>query len=87
MISQRIINSSSCYFPVATALIAHQLSFSFSAKYLEMHCTRTQSQLTNFLRRSPADLITIAGEEVSVRAQVRAMLINQEHDVLVCPSN
>lgn len=73
-------------FPCRHSFNRSSIKFSFSAKYLEMHCTRTQSQLTNFLRRSPADLITIAGEEISVRAQVRAMLINQEHDVLVCPS-
>ena len=46
-----------------------QLKLSFSAKYLDFPCVRSQSQLSHFLRHSPADLITVPGSEQSYSAK------------------
>lgn len=58
----------------------------FSAKYLDLSCTRTKKELTRFLRESPADLITIPGSEHSFKAKIIAILIHNESDILYCPS-
>lgn len=58
----------------------------FSAKHLDLPCTRTKKELTRFLRESPADLITIPGSEHSFKAKIIAILIHNESDILYCPS-
>lgn len=63
-----------------------RLKFSFSAAFLAQPPVRTQRDLSQFLRHSPADLITIPGEEEGYRARIRALLLQQDSDVLQCPS-
>jgi AraC-like DNA-binding protein len=58
----------------------------FSSKYLDLLCSRTKLELTQFLRNSPADLITIHGSEQSFKAKIRAIIIHHESDILYCPS-
>jgi AraC-like DNA-binding protein len=58
----------------------------FHAKYLDLPCVRTRTELTRFLRDSPADLITIPGSGQSFKAKIRAILIHDESDILFCPS-
>lgn len=58
----------------------------FNAKYLDLPCVRTRKELTQFLRDSPADLITIPGSEQSFKAKIRAILIHDDNDILYCPS-
>jgi len=58
----------------------------FHTKYLDLPCVRTRKELTRFLRDSPADLITIPGSGQSYKAQIRAILIHDENDILYCPS-
>lgn len=62
------------------------LNISFSAEFLALPPVRTQRDLSGFLRNSPADLITIPGEEQSYRARIRSMLLRQDLQVLNCPS-
>lgn len=62
------------------------LKLSFSSDYLALPPVRTQRELSRFLRDSPADFITIPGEEQSYRMRIRTMLLHQESDVLQCPS-
>jgi AraC-like DNA-binding protein len=62
------------------------VKLSFSKKYLDLPCVRTNKELTRFLRDSPADLITIPGSEHSFKAKVIAILIHNEDDALYCPS-
>ncbi len=62
------------------------VKFCFQTKYLDLPCVRTRKELTRFLRESPADLITIPGSGQSYKAQIRAILIHDESDILYCPS-
>ena len=62
------------------------LKLSFSAEFLALPPVRTQRDLSRFLQHSPADLITIPGKEVSYRARIRSLLLNQETEVLLCPA-
>lgn len=62
------------------------LKLSFNASLLTLTPVRTQRDLALFLKRSPADLITIPGEEQSYRARIRSGLLYQDADVLQCPS-
>ncbi len=61
------------------------LKLCFSAEYLAYPPIRTQRDLSHFLKHSPADLITIPGEENSYRARIRSLLLNQETKVMQCP--
>ncbi len=61
------------------------LKLCFSAEYLEYSPIRTQRDLSLFLKHSPADLITIPGEENSYRARIRSLLLHQETKALQCP--
>jgi len=58
----------------------------FAAKYLDLTGVRTHAQLTQFLRHSPADLITIPGSEQSVKATIKQVLLNQDCELFSCPS-
>ncbi len=62
------------------------MKFSFSSEFLALPPARTQRDLSQFLRHSPADLITIPGEEQSYRGRIRLLLLNQDSEVLQCPS-
>jgi len=62
------------------------LKLSFAAEYLGLPCVRTQRELSDFLRNSPADLITIPGDEKSYRARIRSLLLHQGREVLLCPA-
>ena len=46
---------------------------------------RTQRDLSIFLKNSPADLITIPGEDQTYKARIRSLLIHQKQDILNCP--
>jgi AraC-like DNA-binding protein len=61
------------------------LKLNFSADYLQLSPVRTQRDLSIFLKNSPADLITIPGEEKSYKARIRSLLIHQQYSVLCCP--
>ncbi len=61
------------------------LKLCFSAEFLECSPVRTQRDLALFLKHSPADLITIPGEENSFRARIRSLLLHQETNILQCP--
>lgn len=62
------------------------LQLSFSAELLTLPLVRSQRDLSDFLRHSPADLITIPGEERSYRGRIRSRLLQQHRGVLNCPS-
>jgi len=62
------------------------VKFCFAAKYLELPGARTRQDLMQFLRDSPADLITIPGSEQSVSATIRRVLLHHSGDSLRCPS-
>ena len=62
------------------------LKLSFSTDFLALRPVRTQRDLSGFLKHSPADLITIPGEEQSYRARIRSLLLHQDSEVLQCPS-
>ena len=62
------------------------VKFCFHTKYLDLPCVRTRKELTRFLLESPADLITIPGSGQSYKAQIKAILMHDESDVLYCPS-
>jgi len=61
------------------------MKISFNLHYLELAPIRNQRDLQLFLKDSPADLITIPGEEISYRAKIRTQLIMQPQDILHCP--
>ncbi|MEH6649737.1 MAG: AraC family transcriptional regulator [Motiliproteus sp.] len=62
------------------------MKLSFSAALLALPPVRTQRELSRFLKNSPADLITIPGEEASYRARIRSGLLHQGAEILLCPS-
>jgi len=72
-------------FPCRHQFNCSVMKISFSTDSLALPPTRTQRELSGFLRNSPADLITIPGEENSYRGRIRAILLNQESLVLQCP--
>ncbi|MEH6579388.1 MAG: AraC family transcriptional regulator [Amphritea sp.] len=61
------------------------LKLCFSSDFLGLPPIRTQRDLSHFLKHSPADLITIPGEEQSYRTHIRSLLLHQEGEVLQCP--
>lgn len=73
-------------FPCRHRFGSNRIKLYFSAKYLDFPAVRTHEQLTQFLRRSPADLITIPGSDYSARSMIRARLINQDSAELNCPT-
>ncbi len=73
-------------FPCRHRFGSSSVKLCFLAKYLELPCARTQAQLTQFLHRSPADLITIPGGDSSVKSMIRAELLNQNGLELYCPT-
>ncbi|NVK41009.1 MAG: AraC family transcriptional regulator [Oceanospirillaceae bacterium] len=73
-------------FPCTHRFGRGRMVLSFSADYLVMPPVRTQRDLSRFLRRSPADLITIPGRESSFEARIRSELLHQGQEVLECPS-
>jgi AraC-like DNA-binding protein len=73
-------------FPCNHLFNRSELTFSFSADYLACSPVRTQHDLSRFLKYSPADLITIPGEEQSYKACIRSILLYQKSEVLLCPS-
>ena len=73
-------------FPCRHQFNRGELKFCFSADYLANTPVRTQRDLARFLKNSPADLITIPGEEKSYKARIRSVLLYQKSDVLICPS-
>lgn len=72
-------------FPCRHRFNRPSLKISFSAALLPLSPVRTQRELSRFLKNSPADLITIPGEEASYRARIRSGLLHQEQEVLCCP--
>jgi AraC-like DNA-binding protein len=62
------------------------LKLCFASEYLELPCVRTQHELSDFLRHSPADLMTIPGEEKSFQARIRSQLLHAVDEALVCPA-
>jgi len=62
------------------------VKFCFPVKYLELSCARTRQDLDQFLRDSPADLITIAGSEQSFNAKIRRILLHNSTESFSCPS-
>jgi AraC-like DNA-binding protein len=63
-----------------------QLKFSFNKRYLNLAPTRSQQDLTIFLKNSPADLIAIPGNEISYKAKIKSRLIYQSGQQLICPA-
>ena len=62
------------------------MKISFSSDYLSLAPVRTQRDLSIFLKNSPADLITIPGEEDNCKAKIRTLLLHQQQEVLCCPN-
>jgi len=60
------------------------MKISFNLDYLQLPPIRNQRDLELFLQDSPADLITIPGEEISYRAKIRTLLMQQQ-EILRCP--
>lgn len=48
--------------------------FSFNRKYLKKPIVRTKTELDNWLRDSPADLLYLPGRETSAQAQIKVQL-------------
>ncbi|NQZ31822.1 MAG: AraC family transcriptional regulator ligand-binding domain-containing protein [Oceanospirillaceae bacterium] len=61
------------------------MKISFNADYLNLPPVRTQRDLLIFLKDSPADLITIPGEEISYQAKIRTLILTQQQNILSCP--
>ncbi|MCJ8338736.1 MAG: AraC family transcriptional regulator [Pseudomonadales bacterium] len=61
------------------------MKISFSSEYLSLAPVRTQTDLSIFLKNSPADLITIPGDENNFKAKIRTLLLHQQQEVLCCP--
>ncbi|WP_409523153.1 AraC family transcriptional regulator [Nitrincola sp. MINF-07-Sa-05] len=80
------LNELKYLFPCRHQFDQPALTLAFSADYLERAAVRTQQDLAVFLRRSPADLITIPGRESSYEARIRSLLLHQSTEVLLCPS-
>jgi len=62
------------------------LKLCFAADYLDLPCVRTQHELSGFLRHSPADLITIPGDEKSYARRIRSRLLRHQGELLQCPA-
>ncbi len=57
----------------------------FPGAWLERAPARTQAELARFLDRSPADLLTIPGEDTRYSARIRALLLHQSDALLDFP--
>jgi len=72
-------------FPCRHLFNRTQLKLSFSTEFLALPLVRTQRELSRFLKHSPADFMTIPGQEQSYRGRIRARLLNQGSNLLKCP--
>ena len=73
-------------FPCRQRFAQATLSLTFSAEYLRHAPVRTERELSVFLKRSPADLITIPGDEQRYSALIRSQLLRQDGAQLHCPA-
>ncbi|MDK9557900.1 AraC family transcriptional regulator [Marinobacter sp. M216] len=73
-------------FPCRHKFKQQALMISFSTEFLARHPVRTQRDLSIFLKHSPADMMTIPGDEKSYRARIRSLVLYQDSRVLRCPS-
>lgn len=72
-------------FPCRHSFSRPTLKLCFAADYLALPCVRTQHELNSFLRHSPADLITIPGDDKSYARRIRSLLLRPQGEVLRCP--
>lgn len=72
-------------FPCRQNFNQAMMKISFSAAYLNLPPVRNQRDLLIFLKDSPADLITIPGEEISYGAKIRTHIRKQQQSILHCP--
>lgn len=57
----------------------------FDAKYLSYSSVRTRAELREFIRRSPADILTTEVKDLSYESQVKAILLELTHTELIFP--
>ncbi len=72
-------------FPARHNFNQASMKLSFSSQYLALAAVRTAADLAAFLKNSPADLITIPGEENSYKTKIRTLLTRQPNAILNCP--
>lgn len=62
-----------------------QAALIFHPKYLDYQMVRTRSELRNFIRHSPRDLMEVPGVDRSIESRIKAMILEQSDRVLVFP--
>ncbi len=68
-----------CYFN------AQETKLCFSNQYASLPPVRTQRELARFLKRSPADLLTIPGDDSSLTRSIKGLLLNDAEQVKTFP--
>ncbi|GAA5317312.1 MAG: AraC family transcriptional regulator [Candidatus Pelagadaptatus aseana] len=61
-------------------------SIEFDAKYLTYRSIRTRSELRDFIRRSPADILRTSVKDLSYEGQIKAMVLGMSQSELTFPS-
>ncbi len=62
-----------------------QAALIFHPKYLDYQMVRTRSELRNFIRHSPRDLMEVPGVDRSIESRIKAMILEQSDKTLVFP--
>lgn len=72
-------------FPAPHNFESAQDDIRFSADYLELPLIRSKSDINEFLIRSPYDLLTIPGQDHSLRNRIITLVKNPDSDGLIFP--
>tara|TARA_R110001592_G_scaffold363248_4_gene682179 strand:- start:32402 stop:33451 length:1050 start_codon:yes stop_codon:yes gene_type:complete len=73
-------------FPCDIEFGAARSGFSFSRNYLKKPIVRSQAEVEDWLRDSPANLLYLPGRDTSIQAQIRLMLNRELKDRLSFPA-
>jgi len=68
-------------FPGSHRFNSHKNQLTFNAEYLNLPLVRSKSELTTFLMHSPADLMTIPGDDNSLSHTIIQLIKNFNHNI------
>ena len=72
-------------FPCPKYYSQHENQLAFDAEYLNLPPVRNKAEIVNFLKHSPAGLMTIPGDDRSLKNKITNLIMSQSHTVLSPP--
>lgn len=72
-------------FPGPKSYSHRESQLAFDTQYLNLPPVRNQAEIANFLKHSPAGLMTIPGDDRSLRNRITSLILTQREPVLSLP--